>query len=108
MNTDEYLKLTKIKDSEAQAHRLHKLKVRERIASIILKSPEWAMERANEALRRPAAPWQEWSRIEWRKLIRVKSPQEIADLLTNPDSDADVLSDSHPFAACLHEQPNAR
>jgi len=102
MDEQEYLKLAAIKERAAVEHRLRKLQFRGRIAEVILARPEWAIERAKEFLNKPAQPWQKWSRTKWRELLETKSPREIAELLANPDGRSEALSDSHPFAACMH------
>ena len=108
MSPSEYSELTTAKERAADAHRLRKLRLRERIADAIQANPEWAYARAQEALNKETAVWQQWSRAAWKTLLASKNPKEMALILTNPEPELEALSDSHPFAACLTLQSNGR
>jgi hypothetical protein len=48
MSPSEYSELTKAKERAADAHRLRKLHLRERIANGIQANPDWAYDKAQE------------------------------------------------------------
>ncbi len=106
MTPIEYSELTKAKNLAADAHKLRKLRFRERIADAILANPDWSYAKAQETLNKETAVWQQWSRTAWKSLLASKNPREIALILTNPDPELEALADSHPFAACLTLQSN--
>ena len=108
MSPSEYSELTKAKELAASLHRLRKLRLRERIADAIQANPEWAYARAQEALNKETAAWQQWSRVAWKTLLASKNPKEIARILINPEPELEALADSHPFAACLTLKSNGR
>ena len=108
MSPSEYSELTKAKERAADAHRLRKLRFRERIADAIQSDPEWAYAIAQETLNKETAVWQQWSRAAWKTLLASKNPREIGRILTNREPKLEALVDSHPFAACLTLQSNGR
>ena len=68
MSPSEYSELTKSKEFAASLHRMRKLRLRERIADAIQANPEWAYARAQEALNKEPAVWQQWSTEESEEL----------------------------------------
>jgi hypothetical protein len=108
MSPSEYSELTKANERAADALRLRKLRLRERIANAIQANPDWAYDKAQETLNKETAVWQQWSRIAWKTLLASKKPREIGRILTNREPKLEALVDSHPFAACLTLQSNGR
>jgi hypothetical protein len=108
MSPSEYSELTKAKERAADAHRLRKLRLRERIADAIQANPDWAYDKAQEALNKETAVCQQWSRAAWKTLLASKNPKEIGRILIHPEPELEALADSHPFAACLTLQSNGR
>ena len=108
MSPSEYSELTKAKERAANAHRLRKLRFRERIADANQANPEWSYAIAQEALNKETAVCQQWSRAAWKTLLASKNPKEIARILIHPEPELEALADSHPFAACLTLQSNGR
>ena len=108
MSPSEYSELTKAKERAADAHKLRKLHLSERIENGIQANPDWAYDKAQEILNKETTVWQQWSRTAWKTLLASKNPKENGRILTNPEHDLEALADSHPFAACLTLQSNGR
>ena len=108
MSPSEYSELTKAKERAADAHRLRKLHLRERIANGSQANPDWAYDKAQEILNKETAVWQQWSRTAWKTLLASKNPKELGRILANPEPELEALADSHPFIACLTLQSNGR
>lgn len=108
MSPSEYSELTKAKERAADAHKLRKLHLSERIENGIQANPEWSYAIAQEALNKETAVCQQWSRAAWKTLLASKNPKEIARILANPEPELEALADSHPFIACLTLQSIGR
>lgn len=57
MSPSEYSELTKARERAADAHRLRKLHLRERIANGIQANPDWAYDKAQGTLNKETAVW---------------------------------------------------
>jgi hypothetical protein len=94
----EYQQLLAAKKLAVQAFDKRKRARRQKIADAILSNPTSAIRKANQALKRKDAPWQQWSKIAWQNILRTKPAAEIAEMLVHPTGQQEALADSHPFA----------